>query len=293
MHYGNDPVLEQHYVPRRSQRTASVLTFFAHDATSRSVVYANADLLKATRNEEVLRFCEHWRQATDRYPSLVVLDSKVTSHAVLSRLNDLHINFLSLRPRHPALIARLDQLPASAWISVQAQRADGLRRVQIYEQLVGLPQYQGKVRQIAVRGLGRDNPIILITNDSTTRAKLLFERYARRMGIEQRLAEWIQAFHLDSLSSAVPLNVDLDVVLSVLAGIVCEALRQRLPGYAKATPDTLQQRFLTTGGDVSITDREVLVTLAIRAYSPVLRQAAIPSVQVPWWGGRRLVLRQA
>jgi hypothetical protein len=43
MHYGEDEVLEEHYVPRRSQRTASVLSFFAQDATSESVVYANAD----------------------------------------------------------------------------------------------------------------------------------------------------------------------------------------------------------------------------------------------------------
>ena len=31
MHGGEDPVMERHYVPRRSQRTRSVLTFFAHN----------------------------------------------------------------------------------------------------------------------------------------------------------------------------------------------------------------------------------------------------------------------
>jgi len=36
------------------------------------------------------------------------------------------------------------------------------------------------------------------------------------MTIEQRLAEIIQAFCADALSSAVNLNVDLDVVLCVL-----------------------------------------------------------------------------
>ena len=68
------------------------------------------------------------------------------------------------------------------------------------------------------------------------------------MNIEQRLAEAIQSFSLDALAGAVPLNVDLDVVLSVLAHTVCAALRRRLPGYATATPDTLQRRFLNTGG---------------------------------------------
>jgi hypothetical protein len=36
-------LLERHYVPRRSQRTRAVLTFFAQDHTSTEMVYANAD----------------------------------------------------------------------------------------------------------------------------------------------------------------------------------------------------------------------------------------------------------
>ncbi len=31
MHWGADPALEKHYVPTRSQRARSVLTFFAHN----------------------------------------------------------------------------------------------------------------------------------------------------------------------------------------------------------------------------------------------------------------------
>ncbi|MGB8380824.1 MAG: hypothetical protein WCG47_06155, partial [Dermatophilaceae bacterium] len=48
MHWGTDPALEKHYVPSRSQRTRSVLTFFAEDATSHALLYANADLSKAS-----------------------------------------------------------------------------------------------------------------------------------------------------------------------------------------------------------------------------------------------------
>src|SRR6266508_77942 len=46
MHYGHDVALETHYVPRRSQRTESVLTFFAHDGQTRNLVYANATCTK-------------------------------------------------------------------------------------------------------------------------------------------------------------------------------------------------------------------------------------------------------
>jgi hypothetical protein len=87
----------------------------------------------------------------------------------------------------------------------------------------------------------------------------------------------------------VPLNVDLDVVLSVLAGAVCASLRRRLgAGYTAATPDTLQRRFLHTGGTIITDRRTITVRLDRRTYSPVLRQADIPEMRVPWWGRRLL-----
>ena len=76
------------------------------------------------------------------------------------------------------------------------------------------------IRQLVIVGLGHDEPTVLITNDFAATPKKIIERYARRMTIEQRLGEAIRAFHLDALSSSVPVNVDLDVVLSVLAGAV-------------------------------------------------------------------------
>ena len=86
------------------------------------------------------------------------------------------------------------------------------------------------------------------------------------MTIEQRLAEIIRAFHADALSSTVNLNVDLDIVLCVLAQALTAALRRRLPGYATATPDTLQRRFLDTPGEIiTTTDDTITVRLDRRA----------------------------
>ena len=61
MAWGHDPALEKHYVPTRSQRSRSVLTFFAQDTGTHNLVYANADLTKATQNREVIAFCDHWK----------------------------------------------------------------------------------------------------------------------------------------------------------------------------------------------------------------------------------------
>ncbi len=155
---------------------------------------------------------------------------------------------------------------------------------------VKLTNYPATVRQLVVTGLGHDTPTVIITNDHDKPVKALIEHYARRMTIEQRLAEIIRAFCLDALSGAVNLNVDLDVVLCVLAQAVTAAFRLRLPGnYDTATPDTLQRRFLDTPGEIINTADTITVKLNRRAYSPVLRSADLPAdTTVPWWAGRRL-----
>ena len=289
MHWGEDVALEKHYVPRRSQRTRSVLTFFAQDGTSHDLVYANADLAKETQAGEVLAFCDHWRAVSGQDPGLLVFDSRLTTQAMLAALDARGVRFLTLRMRTAVLVTRIAALPAAAWRTVALDRDGAYRRPQVVEDPdARLSAYPGTLRQLVVRGLGHEAPTILITNDRGASAKWLIERYARRMTIEQRLAESIRSFHLDALSSAVPLNVDLDVVLSVLAGAVCASLRRRLGGYEAATPDTLQRRFLSTGGTIRTTASEVIVRLARRTYSPVLRGADLPEVPVSWWEGRRL-----
>ena len=146
---------------------------------------------------------------------------------------------------------------------------------------VPLTSYPGTVRQLVVTGLGRDQPTVIITNDDQVKAQ-----YARRMTIEQRLAEIIRAFCTDALSSPVNLNVDLDVMLAVLAQALTAALRSRLPGYATVTPDTIQRRFLETPGQIITDGDAVTVRLERRAFSPVLRSADLPpATPVPWWAG--------
>jgi hypothetical protein len=107
-----------------------------------------------------------------------------------------------------------------------------------------LTSYPGTVRQLVVTGLGHDQPTVIITNNRVTKTRALLEQYARRMTTEQRLAEIIRALCADALSSTVNLNVDLDIILAVLAQALLAALRARLPGYATVTPDVIQRRFL-------------------------------------------------
>jgi hypothetical protein len=293
MHWGEDAALEKHYVPRRSQRTRAVLTFFAQDADTHQLAYANADLSKAEQAREVLAFCDHWKSLTGNDPGLLVFDQKLTTQQVLAELDQRNIHFMTLRMRSTSLMRHIEALPTKAWKTVRLDRDGHYKKPEIVDETVRLSDYPRPIRQLVVRGLGRDTPTVIITNHHTATPKYLLERYARRMTIEQRLAEAIRAFHLDALSSSVPLNIDLDVVLTILAGAACAALARRLPGYSNATPDTLQRRFLQTGGRILTNHDTITVRLDRRTYSPVLRSADLPDTTVPWWGGRHLHLEYA
>jgi hypothetical protein len=288
MHYGDDVALEAHYVPRRSQRTESVLTFFAHDGQHHNLVYANATCSKAGQAGEALAFARHWQQATGQLPELLVFDSKVTTGAGLFELDRAGIRFLTLRGRNAKLTARLAALGADAWTTITLDRRGPYRHPQVHQDQVRVRGCPTPLRQLAVRGLGHDQPTLILTNDHAAKPATLIDRYAKRMTIEQRLAEAIRAFHLDALSSAVALNVDLDTTLTVWAGAAYDALRRCLPGYHTATPDTIWRRFVSTRGHLTLGPTEVVARLARRTYSPVLRSADLPEVEVPWWGGRRL-----
>ena len=62
------------------------------------------------------------------------------------------------------------------------------------------------------------NPPCSSPTTSPPPAKTCSPRYAERMSIENELDAYISGYHLDAISSGVPLNVDLDTTLTVVAG---------------------------------------------------------------------------
>ena len=157
-----------------------MLTFFAQDHATANMVYANADITKAEPAGEIIAFADYWQQATGSDPGLLVFDSQLTTYKILDELSGRGIRWLTLRQRGKTELARLDALPASAWKAVTVARSGRYRRPRLHEDLVKLTDISAKVRQIAVKNIGRDEPTLIITNDLTTPGKNLFARYAER-----------------------------------------------------------------------------------------------------------------
>jgi hypothetical protein len=85
-------------------------------------------------------------------------------------------------------------------------------------------------RQLFLTELGHEEPTILLTNHLLSPAGKRVERYARRMLIENGLADAVDFFHLEALSSALRLKVDFDVTLTGVATGLYRMIARKLPG---------------------------------------------------------------
>jgi len=113
------------------------------------------------------------------------------------------------------------------------------------------------------------------------------------MTIENELDAYISGFHLNALSSGLPLNVDLDTTLTVIAGNLYRLLAQRLPRYENATPDRIWRHFLNATGTLHLTDDTITADLRLRTHHPVLIDAGLAdkTTAIPWLNDRKLRFR--
>lgn len=292
-YFGESPEVEKHYVPTRSQRTKSMLTFLAQDESSSVLCYSNTDLRKGEESDEVIRFVRFWERKYGERPKHLVFDSKLTTFSRLSRLNGLGITFITLRRRSPALTRRVVNAAAAEWKTITLDvPGRKYKTPRILEEIVSIPEYRGTVRQFLIADLGHEEPTVLITNDKTSSPSAIITRYARRMLIENGLADCVDFFHLDALSSAVALNVDFDVLMTLIGSAVYRQFAQKLRGYEHAHARQIFRHFLDTTARITTSPAEVRVELPRRAHNPLLIDAGIftKSHRIPWWNNAQLTV---
>ena len=284
-YFGDHSHVESHYLSKRSRRQPSILTFLAQDADSQVFCYSNADIRKGEEAEEVFRFIKFWKRQHGNPPQHLVFDSKLTTYEQLDRLEQEGIIFITLRRRSPTLIAEIDDLPASAWRIVNLDVSNRKYRTpKVYEQKVRLRKCT--YRQLFIKDLGHDLPTILLTNDRKSTVSKLILRYAKRMLIENALADAVRFFHIDALSSSVGFKVDFDMALLVLASCLYRMMARRMRGYDDAQARQIFRDLIDMPADVAITDHEVTVRFHRRAHLPIVLASGLVDkpVAVPWWG---------
>jgi len=289
--------LEKHYVSSRSRSQKGILVFLARDAEQGVLRYANAGVTKGEQSDEILQFVRFWKKHTGKLPAELVFDSQLTTYKKLSELNREGIFFVTLRRRSRKMLQQIYSQPDSAWRRISLPALTRIyRNPKVLEERVTLSGYQGELRQLTVMELGHEEPTILLTNHRKRGPVELVTRYAQRMLIENGIAEAVQFFHIDALSSMVGMKVDFDMQLTLMASSLYRTMAQRIGReYSHSQAKTVFRNLLNLSGKVEITAASVVVTLDKRAHNPYLVASGLTDQRtlMPWFGNKKLIIQFA
>jgi transposase len=295
-YFGEEDVVEKHYVSMRSRRQKAILVFFAQDIKSKIFCYSNADLRKGEEADEIFRFIEFWKKQSGRKPPHLVFDSKLTTYKNLSKINEMNITFVTLRRRTPNVLKEIASASPSEWRKIELNNVERKYKTpKVIDRETEIRDYVGSIRQIFVKDLGHELPTIIITNDKNSSCSDLISRYALRMLIENSIASAVDFFHTSALSSSVAIRIDLDVLLTLVGQATYQMFAQHLRGYEHSGARVVFRKFIDTPAKIFIRQKEIEVRLNKRANNPILLHSGFVNspFRLPWLQNKiiRITLR--
>jgi hypothetical protein len=273
-HYGDESVLEQHWAGARNKTMKGVLTLVAQDAESKLLLYSAADIKRSEANDQVHAFMTFWSKVNRGVKPTLVFDSKFTEYENLSKLNSQGLRFITLRRRGEGLIEKVNSITEWKRITIPNPKRK-FPHPYVNESTISLRTYDGDVRQVIIRGNGREKPTFLITNDFDTPLDLLVGTYARRWRVENGIGEAVKFFHLNALSSSILTKVHFDVAMTMIADTLYDMLAKQLRGFEDCNAQTIYRHFVQGKGAVNVENGKLNVVYPRRAHNPILRR-------VPW-----------
>ena len=291
-HFGDESVLEKHWAGARNKRMKGALTLFAQDAASKLILYTAADIQRDEADDQILSFLAFYKGIRRSIKSTFIFDSKFTTYANLSALNVQNVKFVTLRRRGKTLVKNIDKLGPWKRINIPHAKRKYPNPL-VYESNVTLKDYEGSLRQVVVRGNGREKPTFLITNDFDVPLELLVSNYSRRWRVENVISEAVKFFNLNALSSPILVKVHFDVVMTMIADTLYNMLAQKLRGFQDCDAPKIYRNFVKGKANIIVKDKEITVTYPRRAHNPILR--AVPWQKLPttfsWLDGANLKLK--
>jgi hypothetical protein len=291
-HFGDASVLQEHWTGARNKRMKGALTLVSQDAGSKLILYTAADIQRSEADDQILEFLSFWKKAQRGVDPMLIFDSKFTTYANLSQLNELGIKFITLRRRGKNLIASLDAI--GPWKRIHIPHAKRkYQNPQVYESMVELTDYSGNLRQVVMRGHGRHRPTFLISNDMHSSVERIVGDYARRWRVENVISEAVKFFNLNALSSPILTKVHFDVIMTMVADTLYSMLAEKLRGFEHCDAPRVYRHFVKGKGQVNLRSDRLVVTFPRRAHNPILRNAPwhrLPQ-KVSWLDGVNLELK--
>lgn len=292
-HYGEESVLEKHWAGARGKVMKGALTLIAQDAGSKLMLYTASDIQREEADDQVLQFHAFWQGIRKgKAPPKFVFDSRLTSYKQLSTLNAGGVKFITLRRRGKKLIEDIGKI--KDWTRIHIPHAK--RKYpdpEVHESRVRVKGYDGEIRQVVMRGNGHEKPAIVITNDFEAPLELLVGDYARRWRVENGIAEAVNFFHLNALSSPILVKIHFDVALTMIADTLYSMLAHKLRGFEECNAPKICRDFVHGKAMVTVKSGKVTVTYPRKAHNPILRQVPwhLLPMEVPGLGNAPLELR--
>lgn len=273
-HFGEDSVLENHWAGARNKVMKGALTLFAQDAASKLVLYTAADIKREEADDQVLSFLSFWKKVQRGIKPTFIFDSKFTTYQKLSALNQQGVRFITLRRRGKDMTDKIEAL--EPWQRIHIPHAKRkYPNPLVHESLITLRDYEGDLRQLILRGNGREKPAFLVSNDFDTPLELLVGNYARRWRVENVISEAVKFFNLNALSSPILIKVHFDVIMTMIADTLYTMLAQKLRGFESCDAAKIHRLFVKGKGNVILKGNKITVTFPRKAHNPILRS-------VPW-----------
>lgn len=269
-HFGDESVLQKHWAGARNKRMKGALTLIAQDAASKLILYTAADIHRNEADDQVLSFLKYWQGIQRRIRPTFVFDSRFTTYANLSALNQKGIKFITLRRRGKKLIQSVDKL--GPWKRINIPHAKRkFPNPLVHESHIEIKDYEGLLRQLIMRGNGHEKPVFLISNDFDSPVELIAGNYSRRWRVENAISEAVKFFNLNALSSPILVKVHFDVIMTMIADTLYSMLAKKLRGFEDCDAPKIYRHFIKGRGKIISKTGKLDVIFPKRAHNPILR----------------------
>ena len=284
-HFGDESEMEKIWCGARGKTLKGANTVFAQDSKSNLILYARADILRREESAEIEKFVSYWKSIKGRIDETLVFDCKFTKYEKLDELTADGIKFITLRQRGKKLIKRALSIPNKEWKRIKLPIPKRKhRKVSVYEEEVILKGCNHKFRQIIVKDHGRELPTFIISNNQELTLMETLIVYAKRWHIENKLAEFVSFFNLNSLSSPLMIRIHFDILWTLIADTIYRRFAQDLRRFEKTLAPTIFKKFIDMPGRVIYDGNKFIVKIRKRAHTPVLLgvESINKPIILPW-----------
>jgi len=271
-YWGEEEPLENNWSGKRNKALAGMLAVLAENPDSGLIDYGDTTIAHKNQDAVVLEFLDFYKTSgKEGELKYLIFDSKFTTYENLSKLDDNQVRFITIRRRGKTILEEIKAIPADQWKTIKVDCAGNKKRsLMVNDQTIFLKGYEKQIRQIIIQSRGREKPALIITNDFDLACTQIVRKYSHRWLVEKTIAEQIEFFHLNRLSSSMVIKVDFDLTISILAHNLYRVFALETEKYASLTAQKVFDKLVYNSGTIKINGSHIEVIMKKKRSMPIL-----------------------